>query len=125
MLEYKLADGSIFMLDNLISLLVTIGAMYYICYREANQKDKAAHAALSALIVLSTLILLHLADLKAYWWTAPVVGTIFGIGKEIWDKINPKKRLFDWRDVGADMVGVVWITTVYFLSFYIHSNRMH
>jgi hypothetical protein len=113
------------MLDNLISLLVAIGAMYYICYREANQKDKAAHAALSALTVLGALILLHMADLKAYWWMAPVVGILMGFGKEIWDKINPKKRLFDWRDIGADMIGVVWITTVYFLSFYIHSNRMH
>jgi hypothetical protein len=41
---------------------------------------------------------------------------ILGFGKEIWDKLNLKKKKFDWMDILADAVGVVWVSAVYFIS---------
>ena len=118
MLEYKLADGSIFLLGNLFTLVATVGALYYICYKIPTQIDKAEHASLSAAIVIVSLVILTLAGVKSYWWVAPLIGLAAGFGKEIWDKLNPKKKLFDWKDILADVIGVSWITVVYFMSFY-------
>ena len=117
MLEFNMDDGSVWLVGNLISLAITAAALYCLYYLIYKQKDKALHMAVSA---VGTFLFLSVVCLAGYgqrwWWTAPVLAMILGFGKEIWDKLNPKKKKFDWMDILADAVGVVWVSAVYFIS---------
>ena len=73
-----------------------------------------------AVSAVGTFLFLNVVCLAGYgqrwWWVAPALAMILGFGKEIWDKLNLKKKKFDWMDILADAVGVVWVSAVYFIS---------
>ena len=118
MWEFKLADGSVFLLNNLLSFLVTVCALCYISYMVNTQIDKAKHTLVSAAVIFISLTVLTLTGIKSFWWVAPIIGLTVGFGKELWDKLNPKKKKFDWFDILADVVGISWVLLVYLISFY-------
>jgi len=51
------------------------------------------------------------------WWYAPLGALAVGIWKEFKDLFNPKKRLFDWWDLIADLAGISVIVWIYVFSF--------
>ena len=117
MLEFNMDDGSVWLVGNLISLAITAAALYCLYYLINKQKDKALHMAVSAIMTFLFLSVVCLAGFgQHWWWVAPVAVLMVGVGKEIWDKLNPKKKKFDWMDILADAVGVVWVSAVYFIS---------
>jgi len=110
-----LANGSTFFLNNLVSI-VTFGVfVFYFCIMINRKKyDKALHVFIST---AATILLIWILGLFTYWWIAPCVVFLAGVGKEIADKLNPKKKLFDWWDLLADLIGVGWVTVFYLFSF--------
>ena len=48
---------------------------------------------------------------------APAATMFIGFVKEVIDRINPKKRLFDWMDIVADLIGLGSVTLIYIFSF--------
>jgi hypothetical protein len=89
----------------------------FFLYIKKKEMDKVKHYAISALFTLVLLNLIHIADFKLPWWVAPLAVFILGVLKEVVDKINPKKRLFDTKDILADSLGIMLVTSVYIFSF--------
>lgn len=118
MLQFKGEDGSIFFLNHLISFLVTCGYVYLLAFLfSKSKKDKLIHSAVSAGITFVLFNLFGIIKLLDYWWIVPIVTLIIGIAKEFIDLLNKKKRLFDARDILADISGIVAVTAVYIFSF--------
>jgi len=69
--------------------------------------DKVAHFSVSAFLTLGI----------AYFfpvWVAVVIVTTVGFGKEYIDYKNGGK--FDWKDIQADMLGIITATVIQLLS---------
>lgn len=121
-MEYKLASGSVFYLNNLISILIMGFALYWVCWHIAQKKfDKALHTGISSGLTIFFLWLFTI--LHIYWVWAPISILIIGIGKEVWDYLNPKNRKFDPYDLLADAVGIVCITLPYLISIVLHNPQ--
>jgi hypothetical protein len=121
MLQYQLADGSIFYLNHLISFVFIIGyvvLLFKLFY--GGQVDKVKHSGVCAGIMFVILNVLGLIHMLSLWWVAPVITLAIGIGKEFVDLLNPKKHLFDWYDILADTSGIAIITIVYICSFLLY-----
>ena len=72
--------------------------------------DKIAHFSISAFLTLGF----------AYFfpvWVAVVIVTTVGFGKEYIDYKNGGK--FDWKDIQADMLGIIAATVIQLLSLII------
>jgi len=110
------AAGYTWYWNHLVSFGVFVGLLYYLAYSLAKKKsDKVKHAALSAGICF---VLLHLMWIvKGPWWVAPVATLAVGFIKEVIDRVNPKKKLFDWMDIVADLIGLGSVTLIYIFSF--------
>lgn len=68
--------------------------------------DKAKHLAVSAALQ-STAHLVGRAngfDHRRAAWSAATLTMTVGVGKEVWDR--HRGRVFSWKDLGADAVGV-------------------
>ena len=72
--------------------------------------DKIAHFALSAFLCLAICRFLPI-------WIAVVAAVVVGVGKEIYDSKTGGK--FDWKDVIADLLGVISATVIQLLSLVI------
>ena len=116
MLQYVDNGGYTWYFNHLLSFIISCGFLFYLirCLK-IKKKDKILHAVMSAGIVF---VLLHLLwFFKWSWWIAPAAAMVVGFGKEIADKLNPKKKLFDWMDIVADLIGMGSVTLVYIFSF--------
>ena len=117
MLEFQTANGGVWCIDNLISFIVVLGYFFTMSwlYRKG-KKDKVLHSAMSAVL---TFVLLNLVAAlnNSLWWLAPISILMVGLVKEIIDRLNKAKRLFDPRDLLADLLGVAMPTLVYIFSF--------
>lgn len=61
--------------------------------------DKYKHIVVSAIIAVALNLFLP-------WWVVALVTLAIGVGKEVYDKVS-KKGHAEWRDLVADVVGVV------------------
>jgi hypothetical protein len=78
-------------------------------------RDKALHTGISFLL---TFVLITVFNFLGWaWWIAPIIVMLIGLGKEVADLLNPKKRLFDKMDLVADVYGIVTIMVIYYISF--------
>lgn len=112
-MQFDTGSGHIFMLDNLIAFIVFSGYIIWITiHNTPGKRDKIKHTLISS--ALTGIFLIPLALLKV-WWIAPILAIAIGVGKEIMDKLNPKKKLFDWMDIVADAIGIVAVVIPYIL----------
>ena len=72
--------------------------------------DKIAHFAISAFITLGVACFLPI-------WVAVIIATLIGFGKEYID--FKKGGKFDWKDIQADMLGIITATVIQLLSLII------
>jgi len=119
MLEFQQDSGHVLYVNHMISFVITCAyAIYPFRMLYLKKIDKFLHTIISLGIVF---VLFHLFALikilDDFWWVCPAVAMLIGFGKEVIDKLNKKKQLFDWEDILADFLGVVAITLVYIFSF--------
>lgn len=115
MLEFQSGDH-VFYLNHLISFIASFGFMYYICYKIARGEiDKFLHSVVSSVITFIILHICYFASLP--WFIAPLTSMFVGFSKEFADRFNPKKKIFDWEDIYADLIGTGAVTIVYVISF--------
>lgn len=119
MLEFESASGHVFYLNHLISCIITFfGGWIFFHFMKKKKHDKAAHLAISAII---TFLLFNLFWLIKIWmWWSPITVLLIGIGKEVIDRINKKKRLFDLKDILADIAGIIPVSLIYLFSFVLY-----
>jgi len=112
LLQFKAASGHVFFLDNLIAFVIGTASMMYLCWMTVKkQYDKIFHCVLSALI---TFVIGYVLQIIGWpWWIAPIVALTIGFSKEMADKLNKKKQLFDWFDIVADVIGITSVTIPY------------
>jgi hypothetical protein len=123
MLEFKDSSGYVFYLNHLISFCIMGPVLFWTCWLLQKRKiDKVLHITASASLVLLFIGLLPV--LKIAWWISPIIVLAIGLGKEIWDYYNPKKRKFDPMDLIADLIGIGTVTIVYLISFAMHDPKM-
>lgn len=123
MLEFKAASGQVFYLNHLISCLILLPAISWTWWIiQKKKRDKVLHVLISAGLVLVLIGLLSLFHIP--WWVATLTVFVIGIGKEILDYFNPKKRLFDPMDLVADVVGNGAVSLVYLFSFVMHNSKL-
>lgn len=110
-------EKHVFYWNHLLSSLSMIffGWILWIRYLKRGRKDKAKHFMISAGLTFIALTILSLLELP--WWISMLAVMAVGLGKEVADKLNPKKKLFDWEDVLADFLGMMSIETIYIFSF--------
>lgn len=111
-LQFKAASGHVFYLDNLIAFVCITSCLGYMGVMWGKkQNDKLLHCSISAgLTILLTLIFSKLGWL---WFIAPAIVLAIGFGKEVIDRFNKKKLLFDWMDIVADTIGVASVAITY------------
>jgi len=115
-LQFHVNGYEIF-LNHLISFVFLATWLIWACrkFNVDSTRDKALHAAISFLL---TFILVTIFNLIGWvWWIAPIIVMLIGLGKEVADLVNPKKRLFDKMDLVADAYGIVTIIIIYYVSF--------
>jgi Ca2+/Na+ antiporter len=119
MLEIQQESGHVLYLNHLISFIITVAyAMYPFRMIHLKKIDKFLHTVISAGIVFVLFHLFHfIGILDAFWWLCPVIVIVIGFAKEVADRLNKKKKLFDWEDILADVLGVIAVTLVYIFSF--------
>ena len=115
-LEFNSASGHIFYLNHLISFFITcLSGFIFFYLLNKKKRDKAIHLFVSGLI---TYLLFHFCYLVNIWmWWSPIIVLIIGIGKEVVDLFNKKKQLFDFKDIVADLVGILTVSLIYLFSF--------
>jgi len=115
-MQIVLPGGYTFFLGNLLSFLVIMPVLIWACLC-INKKvfDKPLHMLVCG---AGTFGLLHLfIFIRWGWWLAPMTIMLVGFTKEFLDLFNPKKKLFDWMDILADVAGCGSITLAYISSF--------
>jgi hypothetical protein len=123
MLEFKSDDGYVFYLNHLISCIILFPALFWTCWiLQKKQMDKVLHVIVSAGVALGLIWLLPLLNIP--WWVGTITVFAIGIGKEILDYLNPKKKLFDPLDLVADLVGNLSVSLVYLFSFAMHDPKL-
>lgn len=118
MLQFRGSDGSVFFLNHLISFVTTCGYVGLLVFLfSKSKKDKLLHSVVSAVITFVLFNFFGIIKLLNYWWLVPIIVLLIGIGKEFVDLANKKKRLFDVRDILADISGIIAVTAIYVFSF--------
>ena len=115
MLQFKADSGHVFYLNHLISFICVMLFGMYLSFK-VNKKewDKVLHCGIS---FGTTILLLFLFNILGWaWWISPVLVLGAGFTKEVIDRINKKKQLFDWHDIVADLLGVAAPAVTYWLS---------
>lgn len=108
MLEFEAASGHVFYLNTLIIFIAVVGAMGYLMTKfVSKQWDKILHLGVS--ILLAAVGCWICETIGWYWWIGAMAAWLVGLGKEIADKLNKKKKLFDKEDLLADSIGVAII----------------
>jgi len=116
MLQVATESGHVWYFNHLISFAVSIAFGYWVCIMVGKGvKDKVLHALISAGITFALLHLFWLIKIPWYW--SSIGALLVGFGKEVADRLNKKKRLFDWFDILADIAGVGVVTVIYICSF--------
>lgn len=116
MLSFEMPGDYTFFLGHLISFLIMGSYLTWFTMQiGTGRKDKALHAGISSGLVIILLILFNFIAWP--WWLSPVIVMAVGFGKEIVDRMNKKKQLFDWMDIVADLVGVGSVALLYLFSF--------
>lgn len=116
MLQFKDAAGYTWYFNHLISFIILGAIVLWSCAQtQLGKQDKFFHVLVSS--VLSVIFLKIFLLIGVVWWWSPVVVMLIGIGKEVWDYLNPKKRKFDLMDLLADLLGIVAVSSVYIFSF--------
>lgn len=120
-MEFVSASGHVFYLNHLISAVITfLGGWVFFHYMRDRKFDKCKHLFVSGLL---TFIFFHLCYwFKLWMWWSPIVALTIGFVKEVIDKFNKKKGLFDWKDIVADFVGIAMISLIYLFSFVFHKG---
>ena len=115
MLSFQTGDGYTFFLGHVFSFVGITAYLYYLGFQFARKKvDKCLHAGISSLLTAALLTLFHFIGWP--WWLSPVIVMVVGVGKEIADRLNKKKRLFDWMDIIADAMGTGSVALLYLFS---------
>lgn len=120
MFEIQMESGHIFYYGHLISFIALAAAMWYASYIRLTHRDKYLHILVSSTLTIIFFTLLWALKIINMWYIAPVCTLIIGIAKEIKDKLDKKKQLFDWKDIRADLIGVAWVTIGYIFSVLPH-----
>lgn len=118
-LQYTFSDGHVLYLNNFIGFIAIAGLMVYICAMFNSKRiDKALHSGISAGLTILSIWILTVVGWP--WWVGPIVVFLIGLGKEIVDRLNTKKRLFDPYDLMADIVGTISITVGYVFGWVLY-----
>ena len=115
-LEFACDDGSVWYINHLIGWLMGTVLLTTFCWytlTTPKQVDKIKHLLVSAGTTSMGLWAWNEFNVGPGWWLVPTVVLGAGFGKEIADYINPEKKLFDWKDILADSIGVICVTGIY------------
>lgn len=117
MLQFKLQNGYIFYGGNLLSFIILTAWLVYFCYmfNDLLKRDKAVHTSISFFATILFIVLFNFMFVP--WWGAPILVFLIGLLKEILDRLNVKKRLFDLSDLLADVIGVTTVSLCYLFSW--------
>lgn len=115
MLQWKAESGHVLYLNHLFAFAAVMVFGTWVCWRiNKREYDKVIHAAVCGAITLGGILVFNLMDWG--WWIAPIVAMVIGFGKEIADRLNKKKQLFDWKDILADLYGAGVVTLFYLFA---------
>jgi len=117
MLQFETGSGHVFYLNHVISFVCIMGyAVWTMLKFGRGEKDKFLHITVSSILTFVGLTILELLQVSQWWWV-PIGVIALGVLKEIIDRLNKKKQLFDWHDILSDLIGVMGIVSVYIFSF--------
>jgi len=121
MLEFKDAAGYVWYFNHLISFIVLSVSFIWACKQSlTGKKDKFLHYIISAGLTLLLIMLFNFVHF--HWWISPIFVALVGIGKEIYDKLHPKKHTCDIKDLIADFIGIASVSIFYLCSFVLYKE---
>jgi hypothetical protein len=121
MLEVKDAAGYVWYFNHLISFVILSVIGFWASKQSlTGHPDKMLHTVASG--TLTFIFLTLFSFIHVSWWIAPIVVFLVGVGKEVYDYFHPQKHTCDIKDLFADCMGIIAVTSVYIFSFLMYKE---
>ena len=121
MLQFTDSAGYTWYINHLISFIVLSVSFTWACRENLlGRHDKFLHYSVSFGITL--LLIWFLPYFHIAWWWSPIAAFGVGVAKEIYDFFHPKTHTCDIKDLMADCIGIIAMTSLYFFSWVMYKG---